>query len=134
VIPLVRFLGFEQYWGMFAPEPATSDRDLVVLLELPGGGALAWEPPRLHRLSPVDAFLGFRYRAHEHSMLYDDDEGSDACRDALAEYLLRVHAGAGGPRAAVFTYVDRPLPPPGSEDGEGAPVRRIFHRYPRAEE
>jgi hypothetical protein len=119
---------------MFAPDPATSDRELTVILELPAGGALAWEPPRLHALSTWAAFLAFRYRSYEHAILYDDeDEGTSACRAALAEYLLEKHAfGDDGPRSVVFSALDRPLLRPGT-DGPAPPATRevFFVHRPR---
>lgn len=128
VAPLICWLGFEQYWGMFAPDPATSDRDLAVMLELPSGGALLWEPPRLHALSWWNAFLRFRYRSYEHAILYD--EGSFACRAALAEYLLRKYEfGGDRPRVIVFSHVDRPIVPPEGEDPAPAQTRAVFHRH-----
>jgi hypothetical protein len=126
--PLICWLGLEQDWGMFAPDPATSDRDLAVILELPTGGALLWEPPRLHALSRWDAFLAFRYRSYEHAILYDDE--SPECRAALAEYLLRKYEFSGDrPRGVVFFYVDRPLPPPGAADPPPPTTRAAFYTY-----
>ena len=128
VVALARFFGFEQHWGMFAPDPATSDRDLQVILRLPSGGALLWEPPRLHGLSRWRAFLWFRYRSYEHAILYD--EGGPACRAALAEYLLRKYDfGDTRPRAVTFSYVDREIPPPGSSDPSPPPTRAAFYTH-----
>jgi hypothetical protein len=129
--PVIRGLGFDQYWGMFAPDPATSDRDLVVILERRSGAALSWEPPRLHTLSRWDAFLAFRYRSYEHDILYGDD--LPACRAALAEYLLRKYDfGADTPRAVVFSYVDRSIAPPGQEDPEPT-TRAVFFTHDPSE-
>lgn len=126
--PPIRWLGFEQYWGMFAPDPATSDRDLVVVLKLPSGAGLVWEPPRLHELSWWDAFLEFRYRSYEHAILYG--EGSSACRAALAEYLLRKYDfGGDRPQAIVLSYVDRQLAPPGRKDPTPPPTRAVFYTH-----
>ena len=128
VVALARFFGFEQHWGMFAPDPATSDRDLQVILRLPSGAALLWEPPRLHALSRWRAFLWFRYRSYEHAILYD--EGGPACRAALAEYLLRKYDfGDTRPRAVSFSYVDREIPPPGSSDPSPPPTRAAFYTH-----
>ena len=130
--PLITWLGFEQHWGMFAPDPATSDRDLEVTLLLPSGAALLWEPPRLHALSRWDAFLGFRYRSYEHGILYG--EGSSACRAALAEYLLRKYDfGGDRPRAVVFSYIDRQVAPPGGKDPAPPPTRVVFYTHGSAE-
>jgi hypothetical protein len=119
---MISGLGFDQHWGMFAPDPPMSDRDLVVILELRSGAAIAWEPPRLHALSRGEAFLGFRYRSYEHDILYDEEV--PACRTALAEYLLRKYDfGLDPPRAVVFSYVDRPVAPPGQE--ERNPTTRV---------
>jgi len=126
--PLIHWLGFEQYWGMFAPDPPTSDRDLVVILKLPSGAALVWEPPRLHTLSRWDAFLEFRYRSYEHDILYDED--SPACRAALAEYLLRKYDfDDQRPLAVAFSYLDRELAPPGQKDVGTRMVRAVFFTY-----
>jgi hypothetical protein len=127
--PLVRFFGFEQNWGMFTPDPPTSDRDLAVLVELPAGGALVWEPPRLADLPRGAAFLRFRYRSYEHALLYG--EGAPASWAALGDYLLRKYdvAGTEPPRTAVFIWVDRPLPPYGREGAVGAVSRASFHTH-----
>jgi hypothetical protein len=124
--PIVRWAGFEQYWGMFAPDPATSDRDLQVILELPSGAGLLWEPPRLHELSRWRAFREFRYRSYEHALLYD--EPSPECHAALAEYLLRKHESSR-PVAVVFAYVDRPIPAPGGDHRGPPPTRGVFYTY-----
>jgi hypothetical protein len=126
--PLVQWLGFEQRWAMFAPDPATSDRDLQVILELPSGAGLVWEPPRLHERSRWRAFREFRYRSYEHALLYEEhEEPSPACA-GLAEYLLRKYASRR-PMAVVFAYVDRPIPPPGGDDVRPLPARGVFYRY-----
>jgi hypothetical protein len=120
--PLVSAVGFDQYWGMFAPDPPTSDRDLVVIIVRESGAAITWEPPRLHALSRWEAFLGFRYRSYEHDILYDEEVATG--REALAEYLLRKYDfGLDPPRAVVFSYVDRPIAPPGQEKRD--PTTRV---------
>jgi hypothetical protein len=130
---LVRWLGFEQHWGMFAPDPPTSDCELAVMLELDSGGALLWEPPRLHSLSRWDAFLGFRYRSYEHDILYDEE--SPAGRAALAEYLLRKYEfGSDRPPAVALVYFDRPLPAPGLAHPGAPATRGVFYRYRRSQE
>jgi hypothetical protein len=130
--PLVRWLGFEQTWAMFAPDPPTADRELSVLLELPKGGALVWEPPRLYELSFSMAFLAFRYRSYEHAIVYEEEP--PACLAALGDYLLGPHAGSEAPRTAVFTYVEREIPAPGAPETEVPPARLSFFVHGKSDE
>ena len=116
---LVEWLGFEQHWAMFAPDPPTSDRDVQAILERPEGGAVVWEPPRLHELSRWRAFRQFRYRSYEHAILYDE---LPPAFEGLADYLLRRYQ-AERPAAVTLVSVDREIPRPG-EDGLRPPPRR----------
>jgi hypothetical protein len=119
VTRVVEWLGFEQHWGMFAPDPPTSDRNLQAILERAEGGAVVWEPPRLHETSRWRGFRQFRYRSYEHAILYDELEPAF---EGLAEYLLGKYE-ADRPAAVTLVSVDREIPPPG-EDGLRPPPSR----------
>src|SRR5262249_9951365 len=113
------------HWGMFAPDPPTSDRDLQAILELPEGGAVVWEPPRLHETSRWRAFREFRYRSYEHSILYDE---LSPAFEGLAEYLLRKYE-AEMPAAVTLVSVDRELPPPGADCLRPPPTRSVLFAF-----
>jgi hypothetical protein len=107
---------------MFAPDPPTSNRDLQAILELPRGGAVVWEPPRLHETSRWRAFRQFRYRSWEHAVLYDE---LAPAFEGLAEYLLRKYE-AERPAAVTLVWVDREIPPPGEDGLRPPPTRGVL--------
>jgi hypothetical protein len=122
VLPLVQGLGLGQSWTMFTPDPPRASRHLQVIVRREQGDALVWEPPRMDRLSRWQAFLRFRYREYASTILCG---WAAPCRPALAEYLLRRYDfGDNAPVEVVLTYVERPVPPPGSAD---APVPETRH-------
>jgi len=125
VARFVEWLGFEQHWGMFAPDPPTCDRDLQAILELAPGGALVWEPPRLHELSRWRAFRDFRYRSYEHAVLYDEPSPAGA---GLAGYLLRKYE-VDQPKSVVLAWVDREIPFPGDDGPPAPPTRGVISTF-----
>jgi hypothetical protein len=128
--PLIRWLGLNQSWGMFAPDPCAVERDLQVIIKLQSGGALVWEPPRMATLSRAQAFLKFRHREYVTALL---TEWGAPCRSALAKYLLRKYDFRDArPIEIVFARTAKPIGPPWQECPPVEPVTRIIftHRVP----
>jgi hypothetical protein len=99
---LVARFGFRQVWGMFAPDPAATERSLFVLLPCRSGGALRWDPP--------GASGGFRRRLLELMAL---SSNGGPVRRVMAEYLVRKYDFADGrPAEALFVCTERRLTPP----------------------
>jgi hypothetical protein len=125
IAPLVRWGGFGQNWSMFTPDPAVSGCDLQVVIKLRSGAALVWEPPRLDALTPWGAFRRFRYRGYANAMM---STWAGDCQPTLADYLMRKYDFSEDPPVEiVFTWVDRPIAPPGQEAVPQGPVRSVFY-------
>ena len=125
LVHFVRWMGLGQDWSMFTPDPAVSGADLQVIVKLRSGAAVVWEPPHLHALTAWGAFRFFRYRAYSNAMM--STWAADG-RGTLADYLLRKYDfGDDAPVEVVYTWIERPIAPPGAAGDAPAPVRSVFH-------
>lgn len=87
VEPTMLFTGLWQGWDMFAPEPLSINARLSAELVLADGSTQEWPFPEVHKMGPVDAFYGERWRkwAIDRVRL---DENSRVWPDT-ARYILR---------------------------------------------
>lgn len=131
---VVRWLGLGQNWSMFTPNPARSGADLEIIVKRHSGAAVRWEPPQMDELSALGAFRFFRYRAYANAMM---SSWAVASRATLAHYLLRKYDLGDDPAVEViYTWIERPIAPPGETAPAAAPVRAVFFTFtvPAADE
>lgn len=126
LVPLVRWLGLGQNWSMFTPNPAQSGADLEIIIRRRSGAAVQWQPPRMQDLSAFGAFRHFRYRAYANAMMAS---WALPARSTLAHYLIRKYDFGDDPAVeVVYTWLERPIAPPGGTALDAPPIRAVFHR------
>lgn len=124
---IVRWIGIGQNWSMFTPNPAQVGADIEIIVKRRSGAAVRWEPPRMDTLSAVGAFRFFRYRAYANAMM---SSWAAESRPTLAHYLLRKYDLGDDPAVAViYTWIERPIPAPGSATAATEPRRSVFYTF-----
>lgn len=124
--PVVRALGLDQDWRVFAPDP----RDRVIGLEahvkFADGRTATWRVPRSGAL--VGAYWDYRWQKWTEHMLFDTN--AQPLWDGATDYLARAYERPGGePTEIDLISLERPIPPPGS--GPAPPARweaKTFYR------
>jgi hypothetical protein len=124
--PVVRAVGLDQDWRVFAPDP----RDRVIRLEarvkFADGRTATWQVPRSGAL--VGAYWDYRWQKWTEHMLLDT--GAQPLWDGATDYLARAYERPGAePTEIDLVSLAKPIPPPGSKaSSRQAWETRTFYR------
>lgn len=121
----LRWVGLDQRWMMFTPDPPQADRDVQAVIRRRSGRGVSWEPAPMRDLSRWRAFVAFRYREFATTLLEED---AAPCRPALVDYLLRRYDLDDDPPVEVVVVCRSvPVPGPGSDAQPDPPESYIVH-------
>lgn len=121
----VRWSGLWHSWNMFAPDPLSATRYLVVEIVLRSGAVLLWQAPRVDDQPILRAFRQMRHTKYQ-SALFQKNQAY--LRGPLVQYMLAKYDFADDPPVEVrLVCMQRAVAPEDPSLLTRAFTRHVFH-------
>ena len=119
------FLGLDQDYGMFAPEPRKTNRHIFAIVTLKDQSSLIWDYPRMERLGVLQAMFKERYRK------FGNDNIVQPCFKMFlpdfARYIARLNNCPDNPPELISIYTsEEDIPPPNSQAKSKPVLTNLF--------